>query len=359
MLADKTFGHLLFDVINKGKCTHCGGCVASCPYSVISFEDQLPKLLSSCEACGVCWNACPKTIYDYEEMGRIVFGRVQMRDEPLGIYRVIYSARSKINEILKVAQNGGIATTLLLYALDKNVIDGSIVSEVKLRKGIWRPWPSVATEAKELVEAAGTKYTTSPVLLGLKYAVAGYGMKKVGIIGTPCEVQAVRKLQYSDKAWYRGENIDFVIGLFCMKSFRYEDLMKFIASKGIEPKDITKFDIRKGKFVAYVGDKEVLMLPLDDIKDYAENPCRTCSDFSSEYADISVGAVGSPEGWSTMIIRTEIGEKIFRGAYETGYIEVKPIEEVKPGLKSVIKFSEYKKEISKEYSEEISNPEQK
>jgi|GEM_PF-2860224 hypothetical protein len=38
---------------------------------------------------------------------------------------------------------------------------------------------------------------------------------------------------------------------------------------------------------------------------------------------------------------------------------VKPIEEVKPGLKSVIKLFEYKKEISKEQIEEISNPEQK
>lgn|GEM_PF-2930745 len=29
-----------------------------------------------------------------------------MKDEPLGIYRAVYSDRSKINEVLKVAQNG-------------------------------------------------------------------------------------------------------------------------------------------------------------------------------------------------------------------------------------------------------------
>jgi len=343
----KIFGNLLLDVIKAGKCTFCGGCIASCPFSVIGFESELPKLVGPCYACELCWYTCPRTVYDYEEIDKAVFGRVRSKDEPMGIYKAIYSARSKLEEVLRVAQDGGIATTLLMYALDKGIIDSAIVSEVK--RDIWRPWPSVVTEAKEVIKASGTKYTPSPVLIGLRDAVEGYTKNRVGVVGTPCEVQTVRKMQYSYKACYKlGSNVEFVVGLFCMESFKYEDLMKFVESKGVEAKSVRKFDISKGKFIAYIEDKEVMNVPLNEIKSCARGPCHICSDFTSEHSDISVGAVGSPKGWSTVIVRTKVGEEIFKGACEAGYIEFKPIEEVKPGLKSVLKLSEGKKEQAKE-----------
>jgi coenzyme F420 hydrogenase subunit beta len=190
------------------------------------------------------------------------------------------------------------------------------------------------------------------VLIGTRYAVEDYANNKVGMVGTPCEVQAVRKMQHSYKACYKlGSKMKLVIGLFCMESFWYKNLMEFVVSKGVEPKSVRKFDISKGKFIAYVEDKEVMNVPLDEIKACARGPCHICSDFTSEHSDVSVGAVGSPKGWSTVIIRTEVGEEIFKGAYEAGYIEFKTIEEVKPGLKSVLKLSEGKKEQAKEAKE--------
>jgi len=346
----KIFGNLLFDVIKAGKCTFCGGRIASCPFSVIGFEGELPKLVGPCYACELCWYTCPRTVYDYEEMDKAMFGKARSKDEPIGFFKAIYSARSKLEEVLRFAQDGGIATTLLMYALDKGIIDSAVVSEV--RRDIWRPWPSIATEAKEVIKAAGTKYTPSPVLVGLRYAVEDYVKNKVGVVGTPCEVQTVRKMQHTYKACYKlGSKVEFVVGLFCMESFWYKNLMDFVASKGVEPKDVRKFDISKGKFIAYVEDKEVMNVPLEEIKACARGPCHICLDFTSEHSDISVGAVGSPKGWSTVIVRTEVGEEIFKGACEAGYIEFKPIEEVKPGLKSVLKLSEGKKEQAKEAKE--------
>jgi coenzyme F420 hydrogenase subunit beta len=52
-----------------------------------------------------------------------------------------------------------------------------------------------------------------------------------------------------------------------------------------------------------------------------------------------------------VIVRTKVGEEIFKGACEAGYMEFKPIEEVKPGLKSVLKLSEGKKEQAKQAKE--------
>jgi len=39
--------------------------------------------------------------------------------------------------------------------------------------------------------------------------------------------------------------------------------------------------------------------------------CHFCTDFTSELADISVGMVGSPDGYSTVIVRSQKGEGLF------------------------------------------------
>lgn len=353
----KTFEDLFNDVIDAGKCTFCGGCFAACPFSVIGFENELPKLVGICYQCELCWYTCPRTVFDYDEMDKVIFGRVRNKEERLGIYITAYAARSKIKEVLDVAQDGGIATTLLAYSLDKGIIDSAVASkrnvdvwrpwqkDYEAKGDLWRPWPNVVFDFKELIKASGTKYSTSPVTIGLRYAVEDYASNSVGVVGVPCEVQTLRKMQYSHKACSKlGSHVKFIVGLFCMESFWYKELVKFAEWKGVDINTVRKFAITKGKFIAYAEDKELFSVPLDEVKAYVRGGCHICRDFTAEYADISVGSVGSPDGWSTVIVRTKIGEEIFKGACEANYIEFKPIEEVKPGLKSVLKLSDGKKE---------------
>jgi len=344
----KTSEGLMLEIVNKGKCVFCGGCIGGCPNRVLGFEGEIPKIVGICQKCETCWHTCPRTFYDYKQMDKEVFKRVRNDDELIGVYTGVYAARSKTKDVLNVAQDGGVATTLLMYAMDKGIIDSSIVSEVQ--GGVWKAWPSVVSVSKELIKSAGTKYTQSPVHIGLQDAVDNQRKSKVGIVAVPCEVQAARKMQYTQKAAYRlGIKTRLIIGLFCMESFGYNDLINFLTSKGVEPKSVTKFSIKKGRFIAQVEDKEALNIPLEEIKVYARSACNYCTDFTAEHADISVGSVGSPEGWSTVIVRSKKGEQVFKGACDEGYIEYMPIEGVKPGLKAVIKLSETKKERAKGY----------
>ena len=46
--------------------------------------------------------------------------------------------------------------------------------------------------------------------------------------------------------------------------------------------------------------------------------CGPCFDFASELADISVGSVGSSDGWSTVLTRTDAGEKLYSSALAAG-----------------------------------------
>jgi len=41
------------------KCTGCGKCVASCPFSLIKIEEKKAHILSGCSFCGACVEDCP------------------------------------------------------------------------------------------------------------------------------------------------------------------------------------------------------------------------------------------------------------------------------------------------------------
>jgi coenzyme F420 hydrogenase subunit beta len=54
---------------------------------------------------------------------------------------------------------------------------------------------------------------------------------------------------------------------------------------------------------------------------FSRSACKACSDFSNDFADISFGGLGSPEGWTTVVIRTDYGETIYQETLRHGYIE--------------------------------------
>jgi coenzyme F420 hydrogenase subunit beta len=339
----KVFGSLVAEVIKPGLCTCCGACVAACPVDALVMEGEQPKIVGQCANCEVCYHSCPQTEVPFSDVEKALFGRARTSEDAVGVYREAYAAKTKLDEVGKVAQDGGAVTTMLIQALRGGVADAAVVAGV--RGEAWRAWPHVALSPEEVVKAAGTKYTPSPNLIGLGEAVKGYMRSRVAFVGTPCQVRAVRQMQFNPKGCLKlGERVAVVVGLFCMESFSYEGLMKgFLKSKGYSPSDISKFAISKGMFIAYSAGSEVVKVPLAEVKGYVRGSCRHCRDFTSELADVSVGSVGSPDGWSTVLVRTEVGERLFKAAVDQGLLEVKPISEVKPGLSAVVKLAARKR----------------
>jgi len=261
----------------------------------------------------------------------------------LGTYKEIVSARSTDREIQKLAQDGGIVTGLLAYALDEGIIEGAVVAGPG--KEFWKPEPMVAMTSDELKAAAGTKYTFSPNVLMLKKAVRQYGIEKLGTVAIPCQTMGIRKAQtYPFGVRFLADKIKLLVGIYCMENFPYTSLQTFICEKlGLNMELVEKMDIGKGKFWVYTQD-DVYTLPLKETHGYEQAGCKICKDYVAELADVSTGSVGSPDGWSTVITRTDSGDSIFKQAVEAGIFETKPIEEVKPGLGLLEKLSAQKKE---------------
>lgn len=339
----KTFDDLKRDIIDTERCISCGTCEAVCPVNVIELVDAIPTLIGKCIECGICYGDCPVASFDEQEMDLKIFGRPRKpEEENIGIYQNVYVAKATSSEIHQKAQDGGVVTALLTQFLDEGG-DGVIVAELESDK-IWVPTSVVAKTKEEVIKAAGTKYTPSPAMIGVKKAVKEEKLKKIAVVGTTCQMRGLslatmgplRNKRFSDA-------VALKIGLFCMETFNYHDLMKYLKDNGVDPGRVTKFEIKNGRFYALAGDERLHRARLSKVKPLIRTGCAYCGDFTSEYSDISVGNVGSPSGYSTVIVRTERGKEILESAIKEGLIEAQPLEDFEKGETLVHRLAENKK----------------
>ncbi len=273
----------------------------------------------------------------------------------LGQYKTAVSARATDPAILARAQDGGVVTQLFAYALEEGIIDGAIVAGQGDEP--WKPEPVVATSCEELLAAQGTRYNICPNLALIKEATRSYGLDKVGIVGTPCQMQAVRKAQlYPVGMRYVGDKIALAIGIFCMENFPYQGFEAMVEDFcNVKLESAAKMDIGKGKFSVFTERGELSQMPLKHTLKFTQPGCHVCLDYVANLADVSTGSVGSPDGWSTVFVRTKVGDNIWAKAIEAGCFETKAIEDVKPGLDLVTKLATDKITKNQKHVEERAN----
>ncbi len=335
---------LLREVVETGKCASCGTCVVVCPFGSLELAEGKPKLVKECKVCGICTQGCPRYNWAMAKTENFVFGRERKPEEEFGVYRRIAIAQAKPDAIQKVRQDGGVATAMLAAAMQNGLIDGAVVSGKSSDKPFY-PVPMLATSAEKIIEAAGTKYSCSSTLLALPEVIK---QKKtnVAFVGTPCQIQAIRKMQLNGVKKYGGP-IKYLVGLMCSECFDYDGLMEtHIKGKlGISLTDIKKMNI-KGKMIVTTS-AGTTAIPLADIKQYVRKSCSVCEDFSSELADVSVGGLGL-DGWTFTIVRTEKGEELFTNAEKTGFLESKPLEEGAFSKGLLLKLSKKKHDAARQ-----------
>ena len=342
-IKEKSFSDLMKEVITPGLCTVCGTCIAVCPYHALilreeSFKrlelDELevtPDIYESiedlCERCGFCYHNCPETTFDLEEAEEDEFDSVA-KDE-LGHFLKAYRAQAADKNILKNAQCGGVATALLKYALENRLVEAA-VGVAATEHPAWKPRPLVITDPKNLWKIQKAKYTPAATVIGVSSALYEWGRSKIAVVATPCQVRGIWTTNISPKGYSKiFRSIELMIGLFCYGTYPYNSLfMKFLAKKhGITPSSVNKIDLDTEKIRVYVNNKPKLEVHRHQLHKYLRKSCRNCRDFTNRLADASLGGVGSPKKWTTVLIRTERGKKIFEDAVKEGYIKAKPLSD--------------------------------
>jgi coenzyme F420 hydrogenase subunit beta len=271
-----------------------------------------------------------------------LYNRTRRPEEAIGVSLGTYVGRATRKDIQGQAQDGGVVTALLAYALESKMIDAAVVAG---RDSKWMARPEVATKYEDLVKNAGTKYTPSPTLLGVRSAVDDYVKSKVALVGTPCQIRSVRRIQTMPLGSIRlAKAIKLSIGLFCMESYAYNKLIgTYLKEKEIDPSTVTRMGIKKGSFIAWSGENELLHVPLKEVDAFVRNSCKHCDDFTAEYADVSVGGIGCPDGFSTIVARTQKGLKLLKEAQKAGHLETRELKPEEKGYLRVVKMAQAKR----------------
>jgi coenzyme F420 hydrogenase subunit beta len=313
-LADKIWFHrTAASVIDAHRCVACGGCLAACPSQSLSLDDQgSPTLTKMCTGCSACWDFCPLAGLRTERLSGAV--------DEIGPVRAAYSARA--DHPAAGAQDGGVITSLLAALIECGVVDGALVTR---RLDAFRGEPFIATTADEVRSAAGSVYHQAYPLARLSQPLPP-GVRTLAVVGTPCQIavlSALRRYPWPQRRSAEGAVV-LTVGLFCTRSFDPFALRRALTA---DAGRVASIDIRDGRFVARDRDgDEVLGQPVARLRGAALAGCDECADFAALNADIAVGNLGSEKGRSTVLIRTEAGERAWRIAAES--LDATPLDDL-------------------------------
>ncbi|TRO53070.1 CBS domain-containing protein [Candidatus Bathyarchaeota archaeon] len=313
-------------IINSGFCTLCGACEAACPTSALHIQKERVQHLHDCsediDICPICYEICPHS--EALLLRSLSFvADAPVKNEALGYYRKIVLAQAVDSKLREQSNGGAVVTALLKYGIETEFFDSAIVSQTHPENPA-KPKPSVALVPDDILSAIGSKFFPSSVAKAYGSAVYGHGKTSIAFVGVPCHVLALRKME----AWQHKiiDHLKITIGLFCFGTFSFSPLLDYIKEKyKIKPSEIIR--LRLSSTFEVHTKNGIVQIPLPEIEKHILPSCRTCTDFASELADISVGGAYPLPDWSIVIIRTKAGEDFFYKAVEDGVISTWVIEQ--------------------------------
>lgn len=327
-----SFNFLVENVIKQGLCCGCGTCVGMCKNNTIDFinNNYYPEYLDidACNNCDLCIKTCPGGGLELNHITKEIKMPEQEYNVNLGNYISFKIGHSKDDFIQQKSASGGIATSLLIHALDKKIID-KVIIVTNDEKLLAKPKFKITDSKKEILESMQSKYIQLPLNKALKDILKSDLC--YAIVGLPCHMEGLYLAQQVNKQL--SKKIKLKIGLFCGYSYSYDCVNTLIKRMELKNEDIDKFlgwregnqypgsfslRLKNGKIsnLSYIKEHNIT------VANYSLLRCHTCIDSLCQLSDISLGDTGFKTKNRTLIIsRTETGEQQLKMAKKDGYIE--------------------------------------
>lgn len=338
-------------VSKSGMCTGCGMCVSVCPQNCISmnwdkFEDLVANVdHEKCISCHKCIDVCPGYEVDFHQINDVDFSEGVGKN--LGI-EVLYS-KNKVS--FSNATSGGIVRELCAYLIENRIVDGAIMitdTPSPLHFPFYSP-PKIFTNPDEIRNHnVHSRYCPAPLMTIIKEI--NDDKKKYVMVGLPCQIHSLRKLQKKESKWV--DKIPFVIGLLCSGTPTAKANRYLVVANKVETTNLVYLDYRYGKWPKGVfvfdgqgnnynlrkmgGLKEqnrlFQMIGIVYMSSYFwRRRCLTCFDFFNQSADVVCGdpwvedywkmsKKDGIEGGTLTIIRTRKAELLIENAKEDDVI---------------------------------------
>ena len=229
-------------------------------------------------------------------------------------------AKAKDKNLLEKGECGGAVSSIFQYLLEKNLVDGILT----LTRGddLYDGVPTLIENSEDLSETCGSLHC-APTLFG--DLISEYLQDlKIAVAVKPCDAMSINELEKRHQI--NSEKI-YKIGLNCGGT-----VMPITARKMIElfyevnPEDIVKEEIDKGKFIIELKDGTHKAVGIDELeeKGYGRRiNCQMCELMVPRNADIACGNWGAKESWTFIEVITEKGKTMIENARDEGYIDLK------------------------------------
>ncbi len=345
-MTGQNFAHLKAEVIDAGLCTRCGSCVGVCPEGAVQFDDPLgevlPTLVGECCERGYCYAGCPGKFVSWPILTEQVSGAplgqaLAATNFLIGQHQAAYVGFSTDAQLRNNGASGGVVSAISTYLLEQGLVDG-VISLIDSPQEPYRAIPQIITRREEVLAAAQSRYSISPVntILGSLAGLPG----RYAYVGLPCQVHSLRKLQ---AAVYPGiEKIKYIIGTYCGNILHFEAVRSFLRRNRVS--DLTQVSSLKYRAGTWPGRMEVRLhdgriFGLEKfyanylIPFYIMQRCLLCTDLTNEFADISAG-----DGWSTayeergkgsniVLVRTPTGAALINGMQKQAHLDLHEISD--------------------------------
>ncbi|MEI3004981.1 MAG: coenzyme F420 hydrogenase/dehydrogenase beta subunit N-terminal domain-containing protein [Victivallales bacterium] len=255
-MSQEGFRLLQRECINSGLCYECGLCASVCPAKAIELKmydwGRNPELIGRCtdEACTRCYDVCAAKLVPVSAMEKRFFGRGRRMDtveKVGGVCRFVGTGCAVDPEIREIGVSGGVATSLMIFALEKGYVDGCVLAGWDAEKP-WLAKAYVATSKKDVIACSGSKYQPHPQLLGIREAYE-MGLKKIAVSATPCHAQSLRKMMMNEDFADISGIIRLISCNFCAAHWALAGTKWLLKTwLGVDMEDVREMNYRTGAF---------------------------------------------------------------------------------------------------------------
>lgn len=328
-------------VLKRDLCTGCGVCYSVCSKSCINMKvDQFGYIRPSinnkeCINCGKCLKVCSGFEWSNDIVNKFYFNE-KPSNLNIGVYKKCYIGYSADKNIRFNSASGGIVTSVLVYLLEKKLVDAVIVTIMDNNNKTFGKM-IIAETIEEVLNSAKSKYT--PVHIGDVLKKVQAQDRKFALVGLPCHIQSLRKAQIIDKKLF--DKIPYCIGILCGGGVSNIPTQLEIEKSGIPVGKIKEFKYRMNgwsKFKVGIETKDGnkrLKNYMDTyfgllFNNHITSPkrCQLCYDLFAESADISCGDAwlkeyaGNEQGYSILICRNNKTLNLISNIEKEGKIQL-------------------------------------
>ena len=235
------------------------------------------------------------------------------------------------------AETGGAVTALLRHALESGMVDA--VFAVRKGADVYDAVPAMITDPAEIGGIAGSLHCGTLLLPKQmrRCLLSTEPNMRIATVLKGCDVKAIYEM--AKRGQVNLDNI-IIIGLNCGGTIRPETARIIVREKlGLDPDDVVKEEIDKGKFIVITKDGEHASISIDELEEGSEDllgneglgrrsNCRRCKIKIPRQADLACGnwgVIGEKAGNATFVeVCSEKGANLLNGALQAGAVATEP-----------------------------------